>query len=104
MEWLGQILPIIIYFLLIIVLVVLVILGIKSIITIDKLDKMVNNIKSKLESINGVFKVVDGVADKISSLGELIVDLISNALINLFQKKNKSEKNKEEVKEEKENE
>lgn len=103
MEWLGQTLPIIIYFLLIILLVVLVILGVKSIITIDKADKMISNIKSKLESINGVFKVVDGVADKISSIGELIVDLISNALINLFQK-NKKNNNTEEVKEEKENE
>ncbi len=96
MEALGQVLPIIIYILLIGLLVVLLILGIKSIITMNKVDKMVDNVNHKIETLNGVFGFLDIVTDKISSLGDFIVNIISNKITSIFQKKKKKDEEEEE--------
>lgn len=104
MEWLAETLPIIIYCLLIILIIVLVVLGIKSIITVSKVDKIIDGVKHKVESLTNVFKVVDGLTDKISSVGDLLINLISNAILRFFKKDKKEETDTEEVEKEKKNE
>ena len=59
--------PIIIYILLIIILIIGIILGIKSIITINKVEKVVDDVNEKVESLNGVFQIIDFTTDKLDN-------------------------------------
>lgn len=88
--WLAF-LPIIIYILLIIILIVGIILGIKSIITINKVEKVVDDVNEKVESLNGLFQIVDFTTDKIVTLTDKVVDGLSSFASKLFfRKKTKS--------------
>ena len=96
--WLSF-LPIIIYVLLIILLVIGIILGIKSIITINKVQKVVDDVNSKVESLNGLFHIVDFTTDKIVMMADKVVDGVTTFISRIFTKnKNKSieEENKNE--------
>ncbi len=80
MEFLASILPIIIYILLIVLLVIGIILGIKLIITIDKVNYIVDDIKEKVEALDGLFKIINGVNNKFN----LITDKISGFIMDLI--------------------
>ncbi len=84
MEFWLSFLPIIIYLLLIALLVVGIILGIKSIITVNKVEKVVDDVNEKVESLNGLFKIVDFTTDKIVTLTDKIVDAVSSVASKLF--------------------
>ena len=87
--WLSF-LPIIIYILLIIILIVGIVLGIKLINTINRVDKVVDDASQKLDSLNGLFSIIDFVTDKISSLSDKLVDVISDFFAKrLFRRKKK---------------
>jgi len=98
MDFLAALLPIIIYFLLIIILVVGIILGIRTINTMKKVEKVVDNVNEKVESLNGFFQVLDFAADKLAGLTERIVDGLAFLGTRLFfgKKKNKKEEKEEE--------
>ena len=93
MDFWLSFLPIIIYILLIILLIIGIILGIKSIITINKVEKVVDDVNEKVESLNGLFQLVDFTTDKLVSITDKVVDGISSLASRLFFKK---KKNKEE--------
>lgn len=96
MDFWLSFLPIIIYILLIILLVIGIILGIKSVITIKKVEKVVDDVNEKVESLNGLFQIVDFTTDKIATLTDKVVDgvgAIANKLF--FRKKKKGEKENE---------
>ena len=82
-------LPIAVYILLIILLVVGIILGIRLIIAMDKLDDVIDNIHGKVNSLNGLFGVIDFTTDKISAFSDRVVELFSG-LISKFGRKKKS--------------
>lgn len=84
--WLSF-LPIIIYILLIIILIIGIILGIKSIITINKVEKVVDDVNEKVESLNGLFQIVDFTTDKIVTITDKVVDAVSGIASKLFFKK-----------------
>ena len=89
--WLSF-LPIIIYILLIAILIVGIILGIKLINTINRVDKVVDDANKKLDSLDGLFSIVDFVTDKISLLSDKLVDGISDFFAKkMFKKKKKNE-------------
>lgn len=87
MDFWLSFLPIIIYILLIILLVIGIILGIKSIITIKKVEKVVDDVNEKVESLNGLFQIIDFTTDKIVSLTDRVIDGVSNLASKLFFKK-----------------
>lgn len=89
--WLSF-LPIIIYILLIIILIIGIILGIKGIITIKKVEKVVDDVNEKVESLNGLFHIVDFTTDKIVSLTDKVVDGLSSLASKLFFRKKKIRK------------
>ena len=93
MDFWLSFLPIIIYVLLIILLIIGIILGIKSIITINKVEKVVDDVNEKVESLNGLFQIVDFTADKLVSITDKVVDGVSTLASKLFfrKKKNKEE-------------
>ena len=99
MESLQTVLPIIIYFLLIIILVVGIILGIKAIRTVDKVEKVVDDVNEKVQSLNGFFHIIDFTTDKIVSFTDHIVDGIALIGSKLFSRKNKKRKVKDEEEE-----
>jgi uncharacterized protein YoxC len=95
MDFWLSFLPIIIYILLIIILIIGIILGIKSIITINKVEKVVDDVNEKVESLNGIFRIVDFTTDKLVTLTDRVVDGVSGFASKLFFRK-KVNKNKEE--------
>jgi len=96
MIFLQQLLPIIIYFLLIILLITGIILFVRLINTLNKVDKVVDDVSKKVESLNGFFNIMDFVTDKIVSLGDRLINFTFNAGSKLFKRKNKTMKKEKE--------
>lgn len=87
MDFWLSFLPIIIYILLIIILIIGIILGIKSIITINKVEKVVDDVNEKVESLNGLFHIVDFTTDKLATITDKIVDSVSSVFSKIFFRK-----------------
>lgn len=98
MSFLSEFLPIIIYILLIIVLVIGIILGIRLIIAIGKVEKFVEDVNDKVQSLNGVFHIIDGATDKIVAITDRVVEGIMGVIHKIF---NESKKKPKKIKEEK---
>lgn len=84
MEFLNGVLPIIIYILLIGLLIIGIIIGIKLIITMNKVEKIVNNVEGKVNSLNGLFNIIEITSGKITGVYERIIDIISGVVDKLF--------------------
>lgn len=92
-EYLQVTLPLIIYVLLIVILIVGIILGIKSIKTMTKVEKVVDDVNEKVQSLNGVFSLVDYTTDKLVSITDQLVEGVSGIFGRLFRRnKNKIRK------------
>ncbi len=96
--WLSF-LPIIIYILLIILLVIGIILGVKAITTIKKVEKVVDDVNAKVESLNGLFHIIDFTTDKLVTMVDRIVDGFSTLGAKIFMR-NKHNNIEEEKKDE----
>lgn len=92
---LNEVLPIILYILGSILLGILIVLGIKLITVMNKMEKVVDDINTKVSSLNGVFSIIDATTDKLALLSDRMVDGISLIIRKLFVKKNKKNKEKE---------
>ena len=92
---LNEVLPIILYILGSILLGILIVLGIKLINVMNKMEKVVDDINTKVSSLNGVFSIIDATTDKLALLSNLIFDGIILIIRKLFAKKNKKSKEKE---------
>ena len=82
---LAHFLPIVVYMLLIVFLVICIIIGIKVVKAMDKFDRIADNIEGKVNSLNGLFSIVDKTSnrlnnafDKTSGLFNKIVSKISS--------------------------
>ncbi len=96
MEFLSQLLPIIIYFLLIIVIVVGIVLGIKLIITMDKVLNLVDDVQDKVNKVTPIFNAFGFVSDKMSGVITTVIGSIENLISNLFIRNRKEEMESEE--------
>ena len=92
---LNEVLPIILYLLGSILLGILIVLGIKLINVMNKMEKVVDDINTKVSSLNGVFSIFDATTDKLALLSDRMVDSISLIIRKLFAKKKKNNKEKE---------
>ncbi len=92
---LNEVLPIILYLLGSILLGILIVLGIKLINVMNKMEKVVDDINTKVSSLNGVFSIIDATTDKLALLSDRMVDSISLIIRKLFAKKKKNNKEKE---------
>ena len=101
MEFLLQLLPIIIYILLIILIVVGIVLGIKLIITIDKAVKVIDDVNEKIESVTPLFNALSLASTKAGEIIESVIGTIENLIFKLFLK---NKKNNDEEMESEENE
>jgi len=83
----AEFLPIVLYILGSILLVVLIILGVKLIITMNKIEDVVDDINTKVKTLDGFFSVIDFTTDKLAMLSDRIVDTITTFIKRLFKRK-----------------
>ena len=86
-----EVLQVFLYLLGSILLVVLIVLGIKLIITMNKIEKVVDDINVKVNSLNGLFSVIDFTTDKISLLSDKMIDGVTSLFRRLFRKRKDEE-------------
>lgn len=89
-SFLQTLLPIIIYFLLIILIIVGIILGIRAIQTLNRIDKVVDDVSDKVQTLNGLFNVIDFTTDKIVSVTDKVVDGVSGFIKRIFKRRQKN--------------
>ena len=92
----NEILPIILYILGSILLVVLIILGIKLIITMNKIENVVEDINTKVKSLNGFFSMIDYTTDKLALISDRFVDVVSTFIRKIFVRKEGKSKDEQE--------
>ena len=87
MEFLLDLLPIIIYILLIVLLVIGIYVLIRAINIANKIDVLLDNVEEKVNSLNGFFKVLNFTTDKITIVSERLMDGIVSVIKKLFHKR-----------------
>ena len=95
MEYLNEMLPIIIYFLLIVLLVVSIIVGIKLIFTITKVDELIDDVTEKLSSFDRLFNVINFATDRFGVISETVISFITSKLKKLMKPKRKTKREDE---------
>ncbi len=95
MEMLGEVLPILVYFLGSILLVVLIILGIKLIQTVDRANSILDDLEEKAKSLNGFFNVIDSFSNTIAVVGDRIIDGVTGLISSFFHKRKKKKEEEE---------
>lgn len=91
MEFLADFLPIIIYILLIILLVVGIYLLVRAIRIAAKIENILDNVESKVNSLNELFRIIDMTTNKISIIGEKITSGLISLVQKLFHKRKEEE-------------
>lgn len=94
MEELSLLLGIITNIFTIILLVVAIIIGIRIIGLTDKAEKILDDVEEKINSLNGIFNVVNKVSLGMDAIGNKITSTITN-LVSKVSKKKKEEKEDE---------
>ena len=90
----AEVLPIVIYVLLIILITVAIIIGIKLIFTLQKVDALVDDVTDKVKTLDRVFELVDTVNDKIAIVGDTVIGLVSGGIRRLFKIRKQNKKKK----------
>ena len=87
MEFLGVILD----SLLIVLVIILIVLALKALDTLSKVDVILDDTKKKLDSLDGVFNLVDTVSEKLTLVTDTIIGSIVNFITSIFNKKGKGD-------------
>ena len=91
MEFFLDFLPIIIYILLIILISVCICFIIKAIKIADKVEVLLEEVETKLGSLNTIFNILNFANEKIGMIGEKIFNGIMSAVHKLFHKRKDDE-------------
>ena len=89
-------LQIIIYVLLIILIAVAIVIGVKLIGTLNKVDALVDDVSTKVKTLDRVFEVVDMFNNKMSAIGDSVVGFVSGGIKRLFKNRKKDNYDEEE--------
>ena len=89
----SDVLPIILYVLGSILLIILIILGIKLIITMNKIENVVDDINSKVKTVDGFFSVIDFTTDKLAMISDKVVDTVTLFIKKIFRRKEEKNNN-----------
>lgn len=95
MEYLKDLFPVILYFLLIILVIVLIVLVVRLLSTLKKVDLVVEDVNRKVNKLNGLFEVIDTATDTLSIMSNRVVSIITNGIDKLFTKKQKKKEDEE---------
>lgn len=91
-----EVLQIIIYVLLIILIAVAIVIGIKLIGTLNKVDALVDDVSSKVKTLDRVFEIIDSFNNKMSAIGDSVIGFVSGGIKRLFKNRKKDNYNEEE--------
>ena len=91
-------LQIIIYVLLIILIIVAIVIGIKLIGTLHRVDMLVDDVTTKVKTLDRVFEIIDVFNNKMSEIGDTVVGFVSGGIRRLF--KNRKNDNYDDEEEE----
>lgn len=98
-EYLSQLLPIVIYILLIALIVLLIIISIKAIKALNKVQTVVDTVDKKVHNMNGAFDVIDIATDKLSTFSDKLINIIAGAIEKVFKVNDKAKEIEEPKKE-----
>lgn len=101
MEFLADLLPIILYFLGAVLLIVIIILLTKLIGTVDRLNILLDDVERKSQSLNGLFAAIERVGNTINKANSGITGFVTGITKKIVKagKKIKRKKNVEEMNE-----
>ena len=94
-EFLQVFLPLVIYILLIVVLIVLIVVGFKFANFLDKINHVVDSVSQKIDSLNGLFHVIDFATDKVSEFSTAIVERVISTITKFSRRKNKNKEDED---------
>lgn len=77
--------------LLIVLVIILIVLALKALDTLNKVDAILDDTKKKLDSLDGVFNLVDNVSEKLTLVTDTIVGSIVNFITSIFNRKGKGD-------------
>lgn len=95
MDFLGQVLPIILYFLGAVLLVVVIILVTNLIDTVKKVNIILDDVEAKSRSLDGLFNAIDSFGDTVSDVNLKLISFVGNVvdkIMSLRKKKTKKVK------------
>ena len=69
----------------------LIVLALKTFDTLNKVDAILDDTKKKLDSLDGVFNLVDNVSNKLTLVTDTVVGSIVNFITSIFNKKGKGD-------------
>lgn len=95
MEYLSELLPIIIYILLIVLIILLIIIAVKAIKTLNKAELIIEDVDKKVKTLDSFFSIIDKTTDKLSAFSDRIVNIIIGVFEKIKFKKKKEDKEKE---------
>ena len=87
MEFVNVFLPVLVYSLLSVLIVVLIVLGIRLLETVNRVNKLLDDVEKKMDSMNGLFNVMDFVTTKATVLTDTIASTIIGVVSNLVKKR-----------------
>lgn len=93
---LDVILPVLLYTFGIILVIVLIILVLQLIQIMKKVDRIVENVDDKVNSLNGIFTLIDKTTDSIALFSDSIVNSLASIIYKFIGKNKKKKKLKEE--------
>lgn len=96
MELLGEVLPLILYFLGGVLLFVVIVLVVKLIGTVERTNALLDDLQEKAQSLDGLFEAIDSVSDTISSVNMKVVTAIAGVVEKIFHKRKKKKIKEEE--------
>ncbi len=85
-----------IYLLLIVLIVLAIAVLIKILLTLNKVDTLLDDVTTKVKSLDKLFNVINFANDRISMIGETVVGFITGGLKKIFKSRNKENEMEEE--------
>lgn len=98
MDILYDIFPLILYLLGAILLVVIIILMTRLVKTVDKVNILLDDIEGKSQSLNGLFKAIEGLGNTLANANNRVTGFAAGIIKKMFKnrKKKKSKKDEDE--------
>ena len=82
-----EVLPMVVYLLLIVFLIVLIVLGIRLISVVNRTDKLIEDVQNKISSFDNIFKIIDFTSAKLTTSVSSIIDTVVGFIKKIFNKR-----------------
>ena len=82
-----EFLPILVYLLVIVLLIVLIVLGIRLISVVTKTEKLLDDVQSKVSSLDNIFSIIDFTSAKLTTGVTSIIDTVVGFIKKVLKKR-----------------